>query len=149
MTTLITTTGAASAASAAIPSADTDGDADANTAVAQHRQAARQSLAQVDDHLAQGDLEPAAQALREAAALGVQAAALRRGWAHHSFGDLAAAITRLHSDEAGPMALHWDFLLASNYRQEGRMWPMPIDADGVRYGKERVGELLRLLAAMD
>ena len=69
MTTLITT--ATDAASAAIPSADTDGDADADTAVAaasaavatavaQHWQAAGQSLARVDAHLAWGDLEPAA-----------------------------------------------------------------------------------------
>ena len=142
MTTIITT-------AAAIPNSDTEADADTDTAVARCRQAACQSLGQVDDELAQGEVERAAQALWDAAALGVQAAAARRGWPHHSFGDLAAAITRLHSDEAGPKTLHWDFILASNYRQVGRMWPMPIDADGVRYGKERVAELLRLLAAMD
>lgn len=146
MTTIITT-----GAGAAIPNADTDADANTDTAaaVACCRQAACQSLGQVDDELAREEVERAAQALWDAAALGVQAAAARRGWAHHSFGDLAAAITRLHSDEAGPKTLHWDFILASNYRQDGRMWPMPIDADGVRYGKERVVELLRLLAAMD
>ena len=118
-------------------------------AVAQRRQAGWRSLSQVNAELARGDLERAAQALWEAAAHGVKAAAAQRGWPHDSFRDLAEAVSRLHDAEDGPPELHWNFVIASNYLRNGRMWPMPIDDAGVRHGAERVAELLQILEGMD
>ena len=150
MSTLISTTGAGIAA---IPGADADRDAGAGAAVAaavaQHRQAAGQSLARVDEELARGDLEAAAQALWEAAALGVQAAALRRGWAISDNYDLGQTISRLIHDEGGPVELNTAFFTAYAFNRVDRAWDSPISADGIRHCRASVAALLRTLAGMD
>lgn len=117
---------------------------DANP-VDHHREAGWESLSRVDAALERGELEVAAQALWEAAAHGVKAAAALRGWPHDSFKDLAEAVSRLHDAEGGPPELHWNFVIASNYIRKDRTWPMPIDGDGIRHGTARVAELLRIL----
>ena len=149
MTTLITT----AAANDAISNANTDTDADAGTAVAaavaHHRQAAGQSLARVDDHLAQGELEASAQAIWEAAALGVQAAALRRGWPVSDNYDLGQTISRLIHDEGGPVDLNSAFFTAYAFNRVDRAWDSPISADGIRHCSASVAALLQTLAGMD
>ena len=142
MSTLITTT--TDAAVGAIPGADTDRDADA-AAVAQHRQAAGQSLGRVDEELARGDLEAAAQALWETAARGVQAAALRRGWPVSDNYDLGQTISRLIHDEGGPVELNTAFFTAYAFNRVDRAWDSPISADGIRYGKEVIAEFIGTL----
>ena len=146
MSTLITT---AADDVAAIPNTDTDRDADAGTAVAdavaQHRHAAGQSLGRVDEELARGDLEAAAQALWEAAARGVQAAALRRGWAISDNYDLGQTISRLIHDEGGAVELNTAFFTAYAFNRVDRAWDSPISADGIRYGKEVIAEFIDAL----
>ena len=151
MTTNITT--CAGAGIAAIPGADTDRNAGAGTAVAaavaQHRQAAGQSLGRVDEELTGGDLEAAAQALWEAAARGVQAAALRRGWPVSDNYDLGQTISRLIHDEGGPVDLNTAFFTAYAFNRVDRAWDSPISADGIRHCRASVAALLRTLAGMD
>ena len=137
MTTLITT----AAGIDAIPNTDADRDADAGAAVAQHRQAAGQSLGRVDEELARGDLE--------AAALGVQAAALHRGWAISDNYDLGQTISRLIHDEGGPVDLNTAFFTAYAFNRVDRAWDSPISADGIRHCRASVAALLRTLAGMD
>ena len=145
MTTIITT------GAAAIPNANTDADANTDTAdaVARCRQAACQFLGQVDDELARGKVERAAQALWDAAALGVQAAAARRGWPVSDISDLGQTISRLIHDEGGPVELNTAFFTAYAFNQVDRAWDSPISADGIRHCKASVAALLRTLAGMD
>ena len=117
--------------------------------VGHHPKAGWGSLSQVDAALERGELETAAQALWEAAAHGVKAAAARRGWPHDSFKDLDETVSRMHDVEGGPPELHWNFVTASNYIRKGRTWPMPIDDVGVRHGTAQVAELLQILERMD
>ena len=107
------------------------------------------SLAQVDAALERGELEVAAQALWEAAAHGVKAAATRRGWPHDSDRALGDAITRLIDEEGGPVDLNTNFIIAHAFNRVDRAWEIPIDAKGVRYCKEPVAQLLRILETMD
>ena len=118
-------------------------------AVAQRRQAGWRSLSQVDAELARGDLERAAQALWEAAAHGVKAAAAQRGWPHDSARALGEVITRLIDEEGGSGDLNTNFIIAHAFNRVDRAWEIPIDAQGVRYCKEPVAQLLRILEAMD
>lgn len=107
------------------------------------------SLARVDVALERGELEAAAQALWEAAAHGVKTAAARRGWPHDSDRALGDAITRLIDEEGGPVDLNTNFIIAHAFNPTDRAWEIPIDAKGVRYCKEPVAQLLRILETMD
>ena len=121
---------------------------DTVAAVARHRQQSRQSLTLVDSALARGETEPAAQAIWEAAADGVRAAAARRGWPCATHRDLGGAVIRLIDDEGGSVALNTHFVMAHAFNRIDRAWEIPID-DDIRYAKGPVSELLKMLAAMD
>ena len=117
--------------------------------VGHHPKAGWGSLSQVDAALERGELETAAQALWEAAAYGVKAAAARRSWPHDSDRALGDAITRLIDEEGGPVDLNTNFIIAHAFNRVDRAWEIPIDAKGVRYCKEPVAQLLRILETMD
>ncbi len=116
---------------------------------AHHRQESWRLLDQVDAELERGELEAASQAVWEAAAHGVRAAAARRGWAHDSARDLAVAISRLIDEEAGSIDLNTNFIIAHSFNRIDRAWEMPLYEDDVHYGKEPVAELLELLERLE
>lgn len=121
----------------------------ADTNVAHYRKESWRLLAQVDAELERGDLEAASQALWDAAACGVKAAAARRGWPHDTFEDLGDATIRLIYDEGGPVDLNTNAIMAHAFDRRDRAWIIPIDEGGVRYVKGPVGELLKILESMD
>ena len=93
-------------------------------------------------------MEAAAQALWEAAALGVQAAALRRGWQVSDNYDLGQTISRLIHDEGGPVELNTAFFTAYAFNRVDRAWDSPISADGIRYGKDVIAEFIEALEGL-
>ena len=118
-------------------------------AVAYHRAESRRSLSLVDASLAGGDLEKASQALWEAAAHGVRAAAARRGWPSATHRDLGRVISRLIDDEGGPIDLNTNFFIAHSFDRVDREWEMPLLESEVRYCREPVTALLKMLETMD
>ena len=118
-------------------------------AVAYYRERSHYFLNLVDDELARGQPEKAAQALWEAAALGVQAAAQRRGWPVSDNHDLGQTISRLIHDEGGPVDLNTAFFIAYAFNRVDRAWDIPISADGIRQCRAPVAALLRTLEGMD
>ena len=123
--------------------------ATATAAVAHHRKQSRQSLAQVDAALERGETEHASQAIWEAAAHGVRAAAARRGWPYATHWDLGQVIIRLMQHEGGSIDLNTNFIMAHAFDRIDRAWEMPIEDDDIRYAKGPVTELLNALEAMD
>ena len=121
----------------------------ADTNVAHYRKESWRLLAQVDAELERGNLEAASQALWDAAACGVKAAAARRGWPHDTFMDLGDATIRLIYDEGGPVDLNTNFIMASAF---DRKLPrdLPPHEIGIRYcSKGPIKELLQILEGMD
>ncbi len=114
-------------------------------AVAQHREESRRSLAQVDADLERGDLESASQALWDAAAHAIKAAAQRRGWPHDSFEALCDVMNRLVSDEGGPVDLHWSFMMANAFDRRSLVWEIPIHEAGIRYCRAPIAEFITTL----
>ena len=124
--------------------------ATATDTVAYHRRESRACLAQVDAELERGELAAASQALWDAAAHAIKAAAKRRGWPHDSFTDLGDAIDRLAKDDGcgcqmlgerrESSHLIGQYMLAAAYgkRPDG----ISPTAGNIRYGLERVGELI-------
>ena len=123
--------------------------ANAAAAVDYHRKRSRQSLAQVDAALERGETEQASQAIWEAAAHGVRAAAARRGWPYATHWDLGQAIIRLMHHEGGSVELNTNFIMAHAFDRIDRAWEIPIEDDDIRYAKGPVTELLNMLEAMD
>ena len=118
-------------------------------AVAHHRKESWRLLAQVDVELGRGDPEAASQALWEAAAHGLKAAAARRGWPHETFVEMGNAIIRLIYDEDGPVDLNTNFIMASAF---DRKLPrdLPPHELGIRYcSKGPIKEFLQVLEGMD
>ena len=118
--------------------------------IAYHHKESRLCLAQVDAELERGDLERASQALWDAAAHAIKAAAARREWPHDSFTDLGDAIDQLAKDGSvgcqmlgerrQSFHLIGQYMLAVAYgrRPDG----IPPSAGKIRYGLRRVGELI-------
>ena len=123
--------------------------ATAAAAVAHYRNQSRQSLAQVDAALERGETEHASQAIWEAAAHGVRAAAARRGWPYATHWDLGQAIIRLMHHEGGSIDLNTNFFIAHAFDRIDRAWEIPIEDDDIRYAKGPVTEFLKMLEAMD
>ncbi len=125
-----------------MPAADT-------AAVARYRKESWRLLAQVDVELGRGDLEAASQALWDAAAHGLKAAAARRGWPHDTFVEMGEAIIRLIYDESGPVDLNTNFIMASAH---DRKLPrdLPPHEAGIRYCIQGpMKEFLKTLEDMD
>lgn len=121
--------------------------ADAN--VAHYRKESWRLLAQVDVELERGDLEAASQSLWDAAACGVKAAAVRRGWPHETFVEMGDAIIRLIYDEGGPVDLNTNFIMASAFDRELPRDLPPHEA-GIRYcSKVPIKEFLQVLEGLD
>ncbi len=121
--------------------------ADAN--VAHYRNESWRLLAQVDVELERGDLEAASQALWDAAACGLKAAAARRGWPHDTFVEMGDAIIRLIYDEGGPVDLNTNFIMASAFDREISRYLPPHEA-GIRYcSKVPIKEFLQVLEGLD
>ena len=134
----------------AIAAAIADFDADAGQdAVAHYRAESWRALAQVDDLLEQGELEASSQALWEAAACGVKAAAARRGLPYASSWDLGQVINYLIDNEDGSIDLNTNFLIAHSFNQIDREWEIPLAESEVVYCREPVTAFLKMLEAMD
>ncbi len=118
-------------------------------AVAQYRKESWRLLAQVDAELERGELEAAAQALWEAAAHGLKAAAARRGWPHETVNDQLYVVIPLIQEEGGHIDLNTNAIMAHAFNRRDRAWLIPIFADDVAYCKGPIAELLRMLEAMD
>ena len=117
--------------------------------VAYHRRASWRLLGQVDAELEQGELEKAAQALWDAAAHGVKAAAAQRDWKHDDFAALGDVIIRLIYDEGGPTSLNTSFIMASSFDRELSS-EIPLLESGIRYcRKGPIQEFLQTLEDMD
>lgn len=122
--------------------------ADAAT-VAHYRKESWRLLAQVDVELERGELEAASQALWDAAAHGLKAAAAHRGWPHDTFVDLGDAIIRLIHDEDGPVDLNTNFIMASAFDREVSRYLPPHEA-GIRYcSKGPIRDFLQVLEGLD
>ena len=117
--------------------------------VAYHRKASWRSLEQVDAELERGEIEKASQALWDAAAHAVKAAAVHRGWAHDSFEALCSVITRLVAEEGGPKDLHGNFVMANAFDRRDMVWEIPIHEQGIRYCRDPIAEFIRTLERMD
>lgn len=122
--------------------ADTD-------AIVNYRKESWRLLAQVDAELERGELEAAAQALWDAAAHGLKAAAARRGWPHETVNDQLYVVIPLIQEEGGPVDLNTNAIMAHAFDRRDRAWIIPIDEEGVRYVKGPVAELLKILESMD
>ena len=134
----------------AIAAAIADFDADAGQdAVAHYRAESWRSLAQVDDLLAQGELEASSQALWEAAACGVKAAAARRGLPYASSWDLGQVINYLIDNEDGSIDLNTNFFIAHSFDRIDREWEIPLAESEVVYCREPVTAFLKMLEGMD
>ena len=134
----------------AIAAAIADFDADAGQdAVAHYRAESWRALAQVDDLLAQGELEASSQALWEAAACGVKAAAARRGLPYASSWDLGQVINYLIDNEDGSIDLNTNFFIAHSFDRIDREWEIPLLDSEVIYCREPVTAFLKMLEAMD
>ena len=120
-----------------------------SAAVDYHRKQSRRSLAQVDAALERGETEHASQAIWEAAAHGVRAAAALRGWPYATHWDLGQVIIRLMQHEGGSIDLNTNFIMAHAFDRIDRAWEIPIEDDDIRYAKGPVTELLKMLEAMD
>ena len=118
-------------------------------AVDYHRKASWRLLEQADVELEQGEIEKASQALWDAAAHAVRAAAARRGWSHESTHDLMQIVVRLIEEEGGPVHLNTNLIIAHSFDLVGRAWDIPLLESEVRYCKGPVTELIRLLESMD
>lgn len=118
-------------------------------AVARYRKESWRLLAQVDVELERGDLEAASQALWDAAAHGLKAAAARRGWPHDTVHDQLYIPIRLIQEEGGADDLNTNAMMAHAFKRRDRAWLMPIFADDVAYCKGPIAELLRMLEAMN
>ena len=125
------------------------GSPPASDAVVQHRAASWRHLAQVDAELERGELEKASQSLWEAAADGVRAAAIRRGWPHDAPGDMGKIIARLIEDEGGSIDLNTNFFIAHSFDRIDREWEIPLHESEVIYCRKPVTEFLKMLEAMD
>ena len=137
-----------SPAGIAAPRADAKPAGDA-VAVARYRAESRRSLAQVDASLAAGALEQASQALWDAAAHAVRAAAARRGWPGAAPGDLGQVIIRLIEDEGGSIDLNTNFFIAHSFDRADREWNIPLFEGDVVYCRQPVTEFIKMLEAMD
>ena len=123
--------------------------ADIATAVAHYRKESWRLLAQVDAELERGDLEAASQALWDAAACGLKAAAARRGWPHDTFAEMGDATIRLIYDEGGTVDLNTNFIMASAFDRKIARYLPPHEA-GIRYcSKGPIKEFLKVLEDMD
>ena len=117
-------------------------------AIAYHRERSWHLLKQVDVELEQGEIEKASQALWDAAAHAIKAAAASRGWEHGSFEALCVVIDRLVAEEGGPKELQWHFVMANAFDRRDMVWEIPLHELGIRYCKEPVGEFIRTLTDM-
>ena len=122
--------------------ADTD-------AIVHYRKESWRLLAQVDAELERGELEAASQALWDAAAHGLKAAATHRGWPHETVSDQLYVVIPLIQDEGGPVDLNTNAIIAHSFNRRDRAWIIPIDEDGVLYAKGPVAELLKIIESMD
>lgn len=118
-------------------------------AVAHYRKASWGFLGQVNTELERGDLEKAAQALWDAAAHGLKAAAVSRGWPHADAKDLMQLVTRLIDEEGGPIDLNTNAIIAHSFDRRNREWEIPLLESEVRYCREPVAKLLEILEGMD
>ena len=149
MTTLTATVVAPAISAVAAPS-DAVAPADAITAiVAHHRAESWRSLAQVDALLEQGELEAASQALWEAAAHGVRAAAAYRNLPYATTWDLGQVINYLIDREDGSIDLNTNFFIAHSFDRIDREWEMPLLESEVVYCRPPVTDFLKMLEAMD
>ena len=150
MTTPTATIAAPAIANAGVVSTDAGVPADAATAdVAHHRAESWRSLALVDALLEQGDLEAASQALWEAAAHGVRAAAAYRNLPYANPWDLGQVIIRLIEDEGGSIDLNTNFFIAHSFDRIDREWEIPLLESEVVYCRLPVADFLKMLEAMD
>ena len=117
--------------------------------VAGYRKESRRLLAQVDVELERGRLNPASQALWDAAANGLKAAAARRGWPHDTVVEQMQVVSRLIDEEGGPIDLNTNAIIAHSFNRIDRAWETPLYEDDVEYGKGLVANLLNLLTSMD
>ncbi len=119
-------------------------------AVAHYRKESWRLLGQVDVELERGDLESASQALWDAAAHGLKAAAARRGWPHETVREQLYVVIPLIQEEGGPVDLNTNAIIAHSFDRRDRAWIIPIDAAGIKYCRDvPVPELLKLLESMD
>ena len=123
--------------------------ADTANTVARYRKESWRLLAQVDVELERGELEAASQALWDAAAHGLKAAAARRGWPHETVNDQLYVVIPLIQEEGGPVDLNTNAIIAHSFNRRDRAWEIPLLESEVRYCKEPVGELLKMLEGMD
>ena len=123
--------------------------ADTAAVVADYRKESWRLLAQVDVELERGDLEAAAQALWDAAAHGLKAAAARRGWPHETVNDQLYVVIPLIQEEGGPVDLNTNAIIAHSFNRRDRAWIIPIDKEGVLYAKGPVADLLKVIESMD
>ena len=146
----MTTPTATIAANASVASTDAGAPADAiSTTIAHHRAASWRSLALVDALLEQGELEAASQALWEAAAHGVRAAAAYRNLPYANPWDLGQVIIRLIEDEGGSIDLNTNFFIAHSFDRIDREWEIPLLESEVVYCRLPVADFLKMLEAMD
>ena len=118
-------------------------------AVVHYRKESWRLLAQVDAELERGELEAAAQALWDAAAHGLKAAAARRGWPHETANDQLYVVIPLIQEEGGPVDLNTNAIIAHSFNRRDRAWEIPLRESEVRYCKEPVRALLKILEEMD
>ncbi len=123
--------------------------ADTANTVTRYRKESWRLLAQVDVELERGELEQASQALWDAAAQGLKAAAAGRGWPHDTVNDLMKMIVRLIQEEGASIELNTNAIMAHAFNRRERAWIMPIGEPGVRYVQGPVSELLKTLERMD
>ena len=123
---------------------DTVGDA-----VAHHRAESWRSLVLVDILLERGELEAASQALWEAAAHGVRAAAARRRLPYADNWELGQVINYLIDHENGSIDLNTNFFIAHSFDRIDREWEIPLLRSEVTYCREPVRAFLKMLEAMD
>ena len=121
----------------------------AAAAVAHHRAESWRSLALVDALLERGELEAASQALWEAAAHGVRAAAARRNLPYADNWELGQVISYLIDHEDGSIDLNTNFFIAHSFDRIDREWEIPLLRSEVIYCREPVSALLKMLEAMD
>ncbi len=94
------------------------------------------------------NLEAASQALWNAAAHGLKAAA-RRGWPHDIVREQLYVVIPLIEEEGGPVDINTNAIMAHAFNRRDRAWKIPINQGGVRYVKGPVAELLNTLESMD
>ena len=95
-----------------------------------------------------GEIEKASQALWDAVAHAIKAAAERRGWEHDDFAALGDVIIRLIYDEGGPVSLNTNFIMASGFDREPSH-EVPLHEAGIRYCcKGPIREFLQTLEDM-